>query len=238
MRAVVLAGGKGTRLKPYTVAIPKPLVTIGGEMPILEVIIRQLANSGFTHVTLAVNHLANLIMAFFGDGSRWNIKIDYSLEETPLSTIAPLTLINDLSEHFLVMNGDILCDLDYSEFYKDHIQSGSEVTVSTFKREAKIDFGVLEYQENNSICKFIEKPTYYFDVSMGIYCISKCAIDRLSKGKPYGFDDLMKDGIKDERKIMARPFDRYWRNYSKSAGSSRIHRLTFRLLPPPAALPL
>ncbi|MFM7471886.1 MAG: sugar phosphate nucleotidyltransferase [Nodosilinea sp.] len=210
MRAVILAGGKGTRLKPYTVVIPKPLVPIGGEMPILEIIIRQLAKSGFTHITLAVNHLANLIMTFFGDGSRWNIKIDYSLEETPLSTIAPLTLINDLPDHFLVMNGDILCDLNYQEFYQDHLNSGSEVTVSTFKREAKIDFGVLEYNENRAINKFIEKPTYYFDVSMGIYCLSKAAIDRLPKGKPYGFDDLMKDGIRDSRRIVARPFAGYW----------------------------
>ena len=147
MRAIILAGGKGTRLKPYTVTIPKPLVPIGGEMPILEIIIRQLANAGFDHITLAVNHLANLIMAFFGDGSSWNVKIDYSLEESPLSTIGPLTLISDLPENFLVMNGDILCNLNYLDFYNYHVQSNNDVTVSTFKRESKIDFGVLEYNE-------------------------------------------------------------------------------------------
>lgn len=210
MRAIILAGGKGTRLKPYTVTIPKPLVPIGGEMPILEIIIRQLAKAGFNHITLAVNHLANLIMAFFGDGSSWNIKIDYSLEETPLSTIGPLTLIDDLPDNFLVMNGDILCNLDYREFYNYHVQSDNDVTVSTFKRESKIDFGVLQYNDDNFIHSFIEKPTYHFDVSMGIYCINRRIIEKLPKGQPYGFDKLMLDGIKNKSKILAKPFDGYW----------------------------
>lgn len=210
MRAIILAGGKGTRLKPYTVTIPKPLVPIGGEMPILEIIIRQLANAGFDHITLAVNHLAHLIMAFFGDGSPWNIKIDYSLEEIPLGTIGPLTLISDLPENFLVMNGDILCNLDYQDFYNHHVQAKNDVTVSTFKRESKIDFGVLQYNEDHLIHSFIEKPTYHFDVSMGIYCINRRVIETLTKGQPYGFDNLMIDGIKNQAKILTKPFDGYW----------------------------
>lgn len=210
MRAIILAGGKGTRLKPYTVTIPKPLVPIGGEMPILEIIIRQLAKAGFDHVTLAVNHLANLIMAFFGDGSSWGIKVDYSLEQSPLSTIGPLTLINNLPENFLVMNGDILCDLDYLDFYSYHVQADNDVTVSTFKRESKIDFGVLQYHPDHRIHSFIEKPTYHFDVSMGIYCLNRRVIEKLTKAKPYGFDNLMLDGIINESKILVRPFNGYW----------------------------
>jgi len=210
MRAIILAGGKGTRLKPYTITIPKPLVPIGGEMPILEVIIRQLVNAGFDHITLAVNHLANLIMAFFGDGSSWNVKIDYSLEESPLSTIGPLTLISDLPENFLVMNGDILCNLNYLDFYNYHVQSNNDVTVSTFKRESKIDFGVLEYNENNLIVSFAEKPIYYFDVSMGIYCLNRRVVEQLFQGQAYGFDHLMIDGIKNKDKIFVKPFDGYW----------------------------
>ncbi|MBD2199020.1 MULTISPECIES: sugar phosphate nucleotidyltransferase [Calothrix] len=210
MRAVILAGGKGTRLKPYTVTLPKPLVPIGGEMPILEIIIIQLARSGFDHITLAVNHLANLIMAFFGDGSRWNVKIDYSLEEKSLSTIGPLTLIEDLPENFLVMNGDILCDLDYLNFYNYHLEANNDVTVSTYKREAKIDFGVLTYNEQNMIVSFLEKPTYNFDVSMGVYCLNRRVIERLTKGEPYGFDNLMIDGIKNKMKIEVKPFLGYW----------------------------
>lgn len=210
MRAVILAGGKGTRLKPYTVTLPKPLVPIGGEMPILEIIIIQLANAGFHHITLAVNHLANLIMAFFGDGSRWNVKIDYSLEEKPLSTIAPLTLIPDLPENFLVMNGDILCNLDYKELYNYHVQADNDVTVSTYKREAKIDFGVLTYNEHNQIVSFSEKPTYHFDVSMGVYCLNRRIIEKLKVDEPYGFDNLMIDGIANKDKIGVKPFAGYW----------------------------
>ena len=118
MRAIILAGGKGTRLRPYTVTFPKPLVPLGGEMPVLEIIIRQLSRQGVSHITLAVNHLANLIQAFFQDGSKWGLRIHYSLEEQPLHTIGPLTLLHDLPENFLVMNGDVLCDLDFRAFYE------------------------------------------------------------------------------------------------------------------------
>ena len=113
MRAIIMAGGQGTRLRPYTTLIPKPLVPLGGKYAILEVVLHQLKTAGFDHITIAVNHLAHLITAYFGDGSRLGLKIDYSFEDAPLSTIGPLTLIEDLPENFLVMNGDILCDLDY-----------------------------------------------------------------------------------------------------------------------------
>lgn len=210
MRAVILAGGKGTRLKPYTTFIPKPLVPVGGEMPILEVVLRQLSQAGFNHVTLAVNHLSNLIMAYFGDGSQWGLKIDYSLENKPLSTIGPLTLIRDLPENFLVMNGDILCNLDYRDFYEYHLASANDVTVAVYKRDTKIDFGVLKYGVANRITEFIEKPTYHFDVSMGIYCISRATIAQLPHGEFYGFDNLMIDGIVKGQKLVAKPFDGFW----------------------------
>ena len=121
MRAIILAGGKGTRLRPSTITLPKPLVPVGGEMPIIEVIIRQLARAGFERLTFAVNHKANLIRAFCGDGAQWKVRIDYSEETEPLSTIGPLTLIDDLPEDFLVMNGDLLCNLDYAAFFRHHI---------------------------------------------------------------------------------------------------------------------
>ncbi len=210
MRAIILAGGKGTRLMPYTTLIPKPLVPIGGEMPIVEIVIRQLVKAGFTHITLAVSHLANLMMAFFGDGSKWNIKIDYSMEEKPLSTIGPLTLIPDLPDDFLVMNGDILCDLNYKDFYDYHVQRKNHVTVSAYKRETQIDFGVLKYDSDNMITDFVEKPTYPFDVSMGIYCINRTVIQGLKKNETYGFDHLMLDGIKNKAKIEIKPFAGYW----------------------------
>lgn len=210
MRAVILAGGKGTRLRPYTTLIPKPLVPLGGEYSILEIIIMQLSKSGFTHITLAVNHLSQLIMAYFGDGERLGVKIDYSLEEGELSTIGPLTLIDDLPENFLVMNGDILCDLNYKSFFDAHVDAGSRISVSAFRREVKIDFGVLRYDESGRLNKFQEKPEYDFDVSMGIYCINRSVIDALPLGEKYGFDNLMIDGLAKQEPIDIRPFSGYW----------------------------
>ena len=209
MRAIILAGGQGTRLRPYTITLPKPLVPVGGEMPIIEVIIRQLARAGFSRLTFAVNHKANLIRAFCGDGSQWGIRIDYSLEEKPLSTIGPLTLIDDLPDNFLVMNGDLLCDLDYRAFLEHHTRSGNEITVSTYKRSVNSDFGVLKV-DGGVVVGFEEKPVFHFDVSMGVYCISRSVIDRLEKGAPYGFDNLMVDGIRDGLRLEALPFDGFW----------------------------
>ena len=210
MRAIILAGGKGTRLRPYTTLIPKPLVPLGGEYSILEIIIMQLSKSGFTHITLAVNHLSQLIIAYFGDGERLGVKIDYSLEEGELSTIGPLTLIDDLPENFLVMNGDILCDLNYKTFFDAHVDAGSRISVSAFRREVKIDFGVLRYDESGRLNEFQEKPEYDFDVSMGIYCINKSVIDALPRGEKYGFDNLMIDGLAKDEPIDIRPFSGYW----------------------------
>lgn len=210
MRAIILAGGKGTRLKPYTYSLPKPLMPIGGEMPILEIILKQLKEHGFNHITMAVNYMAKIIKAFFGDGSEWGLKIDYSLEKKPLSTIGPLTVINDLPDNFLVMNGDILTDINYRRFFNWHVEEQNEVTVATFKRSSKIDFGVLKYEENREIFEFIEKPKYNFDVSMGIYAIKRSVIEDLPKNEMYGFDELMVDGINKGLKIKAFPHDSYW----------------------------
>jgi NDP-sugar pyrophosphorylase family protein len=210
VRAILLAGGMGTRLKPYTTFIPKPLVPIGGEYSIIEVVIRQLKRHGFTHITIAVNHLAELIKAFLGDGSRFGLTIDYSLETSPLGTIGPLTLIPDLPDTFLVMNGDVLTDLDFGAFYRDHQARNNVVSVAAFKRDAKIDFGVLRYDEAGRLTEFQEKPVFHFDVSMGIYCIQRSVIDALPKGQKYGFDDLMLDGLRSKADIRIHPFGGFW----------------------------
>lgn len=209
MRAIILAGGKGTRLRPYTTLIPKPLVPLGGKFSILEIIIMQLSSCGFTHITLAVNHLSHLIMAYFGDGARWGVKLDYSIEENELSTIGPLTLIRDLPENFLVMNGDILSDLPYHEFLQEHVDAGSEVSVAAYRRDVRIDFGVLKHIDGKLV-SFEEKPTFHFDVSMGIYCLSRHVVERLEKGRTYGFDNLMLDSLATDRPATIRPFSGYW----------------------------
>src|SRR4029450_13023506 len=166
-RAVILAGGRGTRLRPYTVSLPKPLMPIV-DHPILEIIIRQLARAGFEHVTLTVNYQAEIFRAYFGDGSKWRIRIDYSLETQPLGTMGPLRLIPDLPNDFLVMNGDILTDLDFRVFLSEHTQGRRLFSISAAAREQRIDYGVLNVGRDGLLSAFQEKPITAYLVSMGI----------------------------------------------------------------------
>jgi NDP-sugar pyrophosphorylase family protein len=207
-RAVILAGGKGTRLRPYTVVLPKPLMPIG-DYPILEVVIRQLVQHGFDHITLAVNHQAELIEAFFANGSKWGIKIDYSLEDQPLSTMGPLKLIKDLPDNFLVMNGDLLTDLNFSTFFDLHTNSKNIFTISSFARTHKVDYGVLEI-ESGKLSGFKEKPEYTNYVSMGVYMVNIKVLDFIPVGKPYGFDHLMIDLIKAKKPASVQLHTSYW----------------------------
>jgi len=132
------------------------------------------------------------------------------LEDKPLSTIGPLTLIDDLPEDFLVMNGDILTDLNYKEFMESHLQRQDEVSVAVFRREAKIDFGVIQYDDSSQITSFVEKPCYNFDVSMGIYCVNRKVVEGIESGQPYGFDNLMHDRLKHHEATTVFPFDGFW----------------------------
>jgi NDP-sugar pyrophosphorylase family protein len=208
-RAVILAGGKGTRLRPYTVVLPKPLMPIG-EFPILEVIVRQLIGHGFSHITMAVNHQAEIIKAFFGDGSKWGVCIDYSLEDQPLGTMGPLRLIPDLPDNFLVMNGDILTDLDYGMFFERHIAGGYIFSISSAVRHHVVDYGVLETTEEAHLSAFREKPSLRYQVSMGIYMVSRRALDFIPQAGAYGFDDLMHDLLAAGEKVYVRPHEGYW----------------------------
>lgn len=210
MRAVILAGGKGTRLRPYTSLLPKPLVPIGEDRAVIEIIIEQLVKAGVKHITIAVNHLANLVMSFIGNGDRWGIKIDYSLEDKPLSTIAPLKLIEDLPEDFLVLNGDILTDLNFRDLLETHRQNGSHVTVATFRRTQKTDYGVIDTDSDNRIVGFREKPAQTYQVSMGVYALNKSVLEPLEKGVPYGFDNLMYDCIAQERPASSYLWEGFW----------------------------
>ncbi len=207
--AVILAGGKGTRLKPYTISLPKPLVPIS-DKPILEIIILQLKKYGFDHITISLNHLAEIIKAFLGDGSKWDIKIDYTLEEKQLSTMGPLTLISDLPENFLVMNGDVLTDLNYDDLYQFHTTRGNLFTISSFRRTAKIDYGVLHNNVSQQLIKFEEKPTLEFLVSMGIYMVNKEIVKFIPRDTFFGFDHLMKLLIERSEFPSLYEFNGYW----------------------------
>ncbi len=215
-RAIILAGGKGTRLKPYTISLPKPLVPVG-DVPILEIIIRQLKKYGFTHITLTVNHMADIIQAFFGDGSKWGLKIDYSLEEKALSTMGPLTLIKDLPDNFLVMNGDVLTDLDFSEFYDTHVNRNERFTIASYKRSDKVEYGVLTCDENGYLIKFEEKPSKDYLVSMGIYMMSKKNVEQIPKETFFGFDHLMNKLIEEGTYPHLQPFEGFWLDIGRPA---------------------
>jgi NDP-sugar pyrophosphorylase family protein len=215
-RAVILAGGKGTRLRPYTVVLPKPLMPLG-EYPILEVIVRQLARSGFAHLTLAVNHQAELIKAFFGDGAKWGVKIDYSLEDRPLGTMGPLRLIGDLPERFLVMNGDILTDLDYRVFFDAHGAHGELFSIASFVREELVDYGVLQPDAAGVLRGFTEKPRVSYEVSMGIYMLSKRVLEHIPADAPFGFDHLMLKLIAAGSPARLRRHAGYWLDIGRPA---------------------
>lgn len=208
-RAVILAGGKGTRLRPYTVVLPKPLMPIG-DYPILEVVVRQLVRAGFDRITMAVNHQAELIKAFFGDGAKWKIAIDYSLEDSPLGTMGPLKIIPDLPDHFLVMNGDILTDLDFGAFHDGHVAANRLFTISSHRRQHSIDYGVLEADSGRRLTGFREKPQSEYEVSMGVYMVSRHAVQAIPEGRAYGFDHLMLDLIAARRDVAVRCYEGYW----------------------------
>jgi NDP-mannose synthase len=208
-RAIILAGGVGTRLKPYTVVLPKPLMPIG-DYPILEVIIRQLAHQGFTHITLAVNHQAEILKAFFGDGKKWRVRIDYSMETKPISTVAPLSLISDLPENFLLMNGDILTDFDLSGFVNRHIKEGRLFTIAASRRLQLIDYGVLQIDSSRRLTGFSEKPQMEYLVSMGVYAVNRRILKFVPRDSKYGFDDLMKDLLKKNELVAVEPYEGYW----------------------------
>ncbi len=190
MRAILLAGGVGARLKPYTTVIPKPLMPVG-EMPIMEIILRQLASHGFERVTVTLGYLGKLIKSYFGNGENLGIEIDYSHEEKPLGTMGPITLIRDLPEHFLVMNGDVLTDLPFSDFFKMHVSQNQFFSVATFQREISSEFGVIDVNPDGQLIGFREKPKVPFRVSMGVYMSSRRVIEQIPKNQPFGFDQLM-----------------------------------------------
>lgn len=207
-RAVLLAGGLGTRLRPYTVVLPKPLMPVG-DYPILEIIARQLRQHGFSRLTMAVNHQAEIIKAFFHDGSKWGIDIDYSLESKPLSTIAPLCLIDDLPEHFLLMNGDVLTDLDFSELFAKHVRENRLFTVSAARRKHIIDYGVL-HVDGTKLSGFEEKPAVEYLVSMGVYVVNRRVLKFVPSDTKFGFDDLMRYMIADGHPVHVETHEGYW----------------------------
>lgn len=210
MHAVILAGGRGVRLGPITSYLPKPLVPIGDEYPILEVVIQQLKAQGFTHLTLAIGHLGHLIRACIGDGSRWNLDIRYVTEEEPLGTAGCLTNLRDeLPENFLVMNGDVLTNLDFAKLLDSHLGTSAPVTVAVTNRHLATEFGVLDIQ-GDIIAGIREKPFLDYTVSMGVYAVGRAVLNAYQPGEPLGFDRLLDDLVQRGTPPHAHIFEGYW----------------------------
>jgi NDP-sugar pyrophosphorylase family protein len=229
MHAVILAGGKGVRLRPYTTALPKPLMPIGDNQTILQIVLDQLASCGFTSVTLAINHLGPLIKAFVGDGDRWGLSVEYVEEDVPLSTVGPLFGLKDtLPDEFLVMNGDILTDLDYADLLRIHAMSGNGLTVATSERSHKIDFGVLQV-ETGRITGFQEKPVLRYPVSMGVYGMSRKTLAPYPAGLSFGFDQLVLDLLDRGEHPATYPFGGFWLDIGRPEDYDEANR-TFEAL--------
>jgi NDP-mannose synthase len=210
VRAVILAGGRGSRLTPYTAVIPKPLVPIG-EIPILELLIRQLESQGFDRITLSVGYLSSLIEAYCGDGSRWGVALDYLREDEPLGTAGFLGLIEDLEDdRLLVVNGDTLTDLNMGSAHRGHDPSDG-ATIYSNQRSLSIDFGVLETDDSRRLVSYREKPEVVYEVSMGVNIVSAWAIEaHVTPGEALDMPDLLRRIQDGGGVVRVQGTDAYW----------------------------
>jgi NDP-sugar pyrophosphorylase family protein len=183
-----------------------------GDYPILEILVRQLSGAGINHITLAVNHQAELIRSYFENGRRWNVTIDYSQEKIPLGTMGPLKLINRLPENFLVMNGDVLSDLDFKKFLSTHESEKNLFSIASFHKSYKSEYGVLTVAKTGELLDFTEKPTISHAVSMGVYALNRSVTDYIASDVQFGFDDLMKEMIRRELQVKVLTHQGYWRD--------------------------
>ncbi|PNY79574.1 nucleotidyltransferase family protein [Deinococcus koreensis] len=235
MHAVIMAGGKGTRLRPYTTCVPKPLVPIGDRYSILEILLLQLRHHGVTSVTLAIGHMGGLIRAFIGDGHRFGLDVSYVSEDQPLGTVGPvLPILADLPERFLMMNGDVLTDLDFSALHRAHTESGAPITVATYHRRISSEFGVLDVQSGH-IVGFREKPVIDFEVSMGIYALDRATLQGYAAGQSLGVDVLIGDLLRRGQAPSTFPFGGYWLDIGRPEDYDRANaefaELQYQLLP-------
>lgn len=235
MKAMVLAGGLGTRLEPYTTVLPKPLMPIG-DKPILDIVIRQLKHHGFNHVILAVNHMAELLMSYFGEGERLGVKIDYSREEYPLGTAGPIKLLPDLEDSLLVMNGDVLTDLDFGRMMASHQAGNAIATMSVCPRTVETNLGVVEFDEKHSLTNYIEKPSQSYWVSMGIYIFEPRTLGFIPPDQRFDLPDLMNLLMSAGETINCYPHEGYWQDIGRiedyQKAQADFEKLSSHLLPP------
>lgn len=227
MKAVIQAGGKGTRLRPYTFVMPKPMMPVG-EQPVIEVLLKWLRRWDIKDVHITTGYLGHLISALCGDGKQWDMKIDYSWESEPLGTIGPLVNLRDsLDEPFLVLNGDLITDLDLRAFTAFHRRSGGMVTVATTCKTVDIDFGVID-DTDSRLTDFREKPVISYQVSMGIYCMEPQVLEMVPKGVPFGFDNLMYAMLENNLPVHCYKHSGLWMDIGQEADFNRVQEVFVR----------
>ena len=210
MKAIILAGGKGTRLAPYTTVFPKPLMPIDG-MPIVEVIVRQLAHFRIRELIFTVSQESEpLLSAYFGNGGQYGVDIYYSKEKRPLGTAGPLSIIPNLPETFLVMNGDILTTLNYQKLIQYHRSHKGVVTIAMNQKKVHLELGVMEFNRTHRLTRYVEKPTLSYSVSMGIYVFGKKALKWIQPRRYFDFPELIQKLIKEGEKVICYPSNDFW----------------------------
>jgi len=209
IQAVILAGGKGRRLLPYTTSFPKPLMPLG-DRPILEIILRQLARDGFCDITLAVGHLASLIEAYFGRGTACGVRLSYLREDAPLGTAGPLAGIPNPPENLLVLNGDILTDLNFARIVETHQKNRAAATIMTIVQKVPIDYGVLTTDEYGYVLSYEEKPQLTTEVSGGVYVFSRRALKFIPRGEHFDFPDLVQTLLDRGEIVATHRHNTYW----------------------------
>jgi NDP-sugar pyrophosphorylase family protein len=236
-RAVVLAGGLGMRLRPYTAVLPKPLMPVG-DRPVLDIVLRQLEHYGFERVTIATGYLAELIEAFFRDGGEHGVAIDYHREATPLGTAGAIASIDGLEAPFLVMNGDVLTDIDYSALMAQHLETNAAATIATITRDIQVSLGVLHFgdpHQPDRLTSYEEKPHFEFEASMGIYAFSPRVLGYMTPTERLEFPDLIRRLLEAGEVVRAFRSDCYWldigRHDDYEQALEEFERMRDRLIP-------
>jgi len=234
LKAVVLAGGKGTRLAPYTKILPKPLIPLG-DKPILEILLDQMRRGGITDVVLTVGYLSELLSAYFGTGERFGVNVTYSFEKKPLGTSGPLSIIDGLDDTFLVANGDVLSDMKIDQMIASHKQSGAIATIAMYQRQVNIDLGVIELNGDHEIVGYIEKPRYVYPVSMGLYVFEPEVLDYIPENEYLDFPDLVHLLLENGEQVRGYPFEGYWRDLGRpddyESAMQDFYKMRTRFLP-------
>jgi NDP-sugar pyrophosphorylase family protein len=231
MKAVIQSGGRGTRLKPYTMVLPKPLMPVGSK-PVLELLLKWLRRNGICDVFITTGYLGNLIRGVCGDGHQWDLNISYTEEAEPLGTIGALSLLREeLDSTFLVINGDVLTDLNLTAFVGSHRQHASALTIATARRTVRMDFGIIE-DAGGTVVHFMEKPNLTHVVSMGVYCMEPKVLGHIPAGVPFGFDDLMSCMLLRGLPVRIFPHRGFWLDIGRVEDFQKAQDLAGEDMPP------